>query len=147
MFDPAKPAAARVVTTIDAKSLELDDAPPQCNGIVQGPQFLGHELGLASFLMRDSDEIRWVQSREILQLGASNYVQEPRRHIQEVIRLGHRRISVQENLESDEGCLFWYCEPIRKTIEALRDEELHDFVAVSRFVERLGTLWVHDVLH
>src|ERR1700694_2997480 len=39
-FDPAKPAAARVVTTIDAKSLELDDAPPQCNGIVQGPQFL-----------------------------------------------------------------------------------------------------------
>lgn len=39
-FDPAKPAAARVVTTIDAKSLELDDAPPQCDGIVQGPQFL-----------------------------------------------------------------------------------------------------------
>ena len=39
-FDPAKPAAAHVVTTIDARSLELDDAPPQCNGIVQGPQFL-----------------------------------------------------------------------------------------------------------
>src|ERR1700727_486535 len=39
-FDPAKPTTARVVTTIDAKSLELDDAPPQCNGIVQGPQFL-----------------------------------------------------------------------------------------------------------
>src|SRR3984885_7103002 len=39
-FDPAKPDAARVVTTIDAKSLELDDAPPQCDGIVQGPQFL-----------------------------------------------------------------------------------------------------------
>jgi polyisoprenoid-binding protein YceI len=39
-FDPAKPATARVVTTIDAKSLELDDAPPQCNAIVQGPQFL-----------------------------------------------------------------------------------------------------------
>jgi polyisoprenoid-binding protein YceI len=39
-FDPTKPAAARVVTTIDAKSLELDDAPPQCNGIVQSPQFL-----------------------------------------------------------------------------------------------------------
>ena len=39
-FDPAKPTAARVVTTIDAKSLALDDAPPQCNDIVQGPQFL-----------------------------------------------------------------------------------------------------------
>jgi polyisoprenoid-binding protein YceI len=39
-FDPAKPAAARVVTTIDANSLQLDDAPPQCDGIVQGPQFL-----------------------------------------------------------------------------------------------------------
>jgi polyisoprenoid-binding protein YceI len=39
-FDPAKPSAAQVVTTIDAKSLALDDAPAQCNGIVQGPQFL-----------------------------------------------------------------------------------------------------------
>jgi polyisoprenoid-binding protein YceI len=39
-LDPAKPATARVVTTIDAKSLQLDDAPPQCDGIVQGPQFL-----------------------------------------------------------------------------------------------------------
>lgn len=39
-FDPAKPETARLVTTIDAKSLELADAPPQCNDIVQGPQFL-----------------------------------------------------------------------------------------------------------
>jgi polyisoprenoid-binding protein YceI len=39
-FDPANPATAQVVTTVDAKSLELDDAPPQCDSIVQGPQFL-----------------------------------------------------------------------------------------------------------
>jgi polyisoprenoid-binding protein YceI len=39
-FDPAKLTAARVVTTIDAVSLEMDGAPTQCIDIVKGPQFL-----------------------------------------------------------------------------------------------------------
>lgn len=39
-FDPARPTAARVVTTIDATSLEMAAAPAQCIGIVQGPQLL-----------------------------------------------------------------------------------------------------------
>ncbi|MGH8136570.1 MAG: YceI family protein [Steroidobacteraceae bacterium] len=39
-FDPAKPTAARVVTTIDAASLEMAAAPAQCIAIVQGPQLL-----------------------------------------------------------------------------------------------------------
>jgi polyisoprenoid-binding protein YceI len=42
-FDPANPAAARVVTTIDAASLELDAAPPICFEIVRGPKFLDIE--------------------------------------------------------------------------------------------------------
>lgn len=39
-FDPAKPTAAEVVTTIDAASLEMDAAPSFCLDIVRGPQFL-----------------------------------------------------------------------------------------------------------
>lgn len=39
-FDPAKPTAARVVTTIDSASLAMDEAPVQCLEIVRGPQFL-----------------------------------------------------------------------------------------------------------
>jgi polyisoprenoid-binding protein YceI len=39
-FDPAKPTAAKVVTTIDAASLEMDAAPAFCLDIVRGPQFL-----------------------------------------------------------------------------------------------------------
>jgi polyisoprenoid-binding protein YceI len=39
-FDPAKPTAANVVTTIDATSLEMDAAPKFCLDIVLGPQFL-----------------------------------------------------------------------------------------------------------
>jgi polyisoprenoid-binding protein YceI len=40
MFDPAKPTAARVVTTIDAASLQMDAAPAECLDIVLGPQLL-----------------------------------------------------------------------------------------------------------
>jgi polyisoprenoid-binding protein YceI len=39
-FDPANLAAARVATTIDASSIELENAPSVCDGIVHGPQFL-----------------------------------------------------------------------------------------------------------
>src|SRR5271168_3452227 len=39
-FDPAKPTAALVVTTIDAASLEMDAAPAFCLDMVRGPQFL-----------------------------------------------------------------------------------------------------------
>jgi polyisoprenoid-binding protein YceI len=39
-FDPARLTAARVVTTIDSDSLEMDKAPAQCLDIVKGPQFL-----------------------------------------------------------------------------------------------------------
>jgi polyisoprenoid-binding protein YceI len=39
-FDPARLTAARVVTTIDSDSLEMDKAPTQCLDIVKGPQFL-----------------------------------------------------------------------------------------------------------
>ena len=39
-FDPARLTAARVVTTIDAASLAMDEAPTQCIDIVKGPQFL-----------------------------------------------------------------------------------------------------------
>jgi polyisoprenoid-binding protein YceI len=39
-FDPANLPAARVVTTIDASSVEMDGAPPACLDIVRGPQFL-----------------------------------------------------------------------------------------------------------
>jgi polyisoprenoid-binding protein YceI len=39
-FDPAKPTAARLVTTIDSASLEMDAAPAVCLDIVLGPQFL-----------------------------------------------------------------------------------------------------------
>ncbi|HLQ08572.1 MAG TPA: YceI family protein [Steroidobacteraceae bacterium] len=39
-FDPARLTAARVVTTIDAASLEMDEAPTECIDIVKGPQFL-----------------------------------------------------------------------------------------------------------
>jgi polyisoprenoid-binding protein YceI len=39
-FDPAKPTAAQLVTTIDAASLEMDAAPAFCLDIVRGPQFL-----------------------------------------------------------------------------------------------------------
>lgn len=39
-FDPAKPTAARVVTTIAAASLEMDAAPAACLDIVKGPQLL-----------------------------------------------------------------------------------------------------------
>jgi polyisoprenoid-binding protein YceI len=40
VFDPAKPTAARVVTTIDAASLQMDAAPAECLDIVLGPQLL-----------------------------------------------------------------------------------------------------------
>jgi polyisoprenoid-binding protein YceI len=39
-FDPANLAAAKVSTTIDALSIELENALPVCDGIVRGPQFL-----------------------------------------------------------------------------------------------------------
>jgi polyisoprenoid-binding protein YceI len=39
-FDPANLAAAKVSTTIDALSIELENALPACDGIVRGPQFL-----------------------------------------------------------------------------------------------------------
>ena len=39
-FDPAKLTAGRVITTIDAASLEMDQAPTMCTDIVKGPQFL-----------------------------------------------------------------------------------------------------------
>jgi polyisoprenoid-binding protein YceI len=39
-FDPAKPTAAQLVTTIDAASLEMDAAPAFCLDIVRGPQLL-----------------------------------------------------------------------------------------------------------
>lgn len=39
-FDPANLAAAKVATTIDASSIELENAPPVCDGIVHGAQFL-----------------------------------------------------------------------------------------------------------
>ena len=39
-FDPAKLTEARVVTNIDAASLEMDAAPAFCLDIVRGPQFL-----------------------------------------------------------------------------------------------------------
>src|ERR1700674_3465527 len=39
-FAPAKATAARVVTTIDAESLEMDAAPAACLDIVKGPQLL-----------------------------------------------------------------------------------------------------------
>jgi len=39
-FDPARPTAARVITTIDASSFEMEAAPAMCLGIVRGPQLL-----------------------------------------------------------------------------------------------------------
>jgi polyisoprenoid-binding protein YceI len=39
-FDPANLAASKVVTTIDAASIELENALRVCDGIVRGPQFL-----------------------------------------------------------------------------------------------------------
>jgi polyisoprenoid-binding protein YceI len=39
-FDPANIPASKVVTTIDASSLELDAAPAVCVDIVKGPQML-----------------------------------------------------------------------------------------------------------
>jgi polyisoprenoid-binding protein YceI len=40
MFDPAKLTAARVTTTIETASLQMDGAPAACLDIVLGPQFL-----------------------------------------------------------------------------------------------------------
>jgi polyisoprenoid-binding protein YceI len=39
-FDPANLAASKVATTIDAASIELENALQVCDGIVRGPQFL-----------------------------------------------------------------------------------------------------------
>jgi polyisoprenoid-binding protein YceI len=39
-FDPNNLPASKVVATIDASSLEMDAAPPQCLDIVKGPQLL-----------------------------------------------------------------------------------------------------------
>ena len=39
-FDPGNIPASKVVTTIDASSLEMDAAPPRCFDIVNGPQLL-----------------------------------------------------------------------------------------------------------
>jgi len=39
-FDPANLTAAKVSTTIDASSIELENALAMCEGIVHGPQFL-----------------------------------------------------------------------------------------------------------
>jgi polyisoprenoid-binding protein YceI len=39
-FDPSNIPASKLVTTIDASSLEMDAAPPMCLDIVKGPQFL-----------------------------------------------------------------------------------------------------------
>jgi polyisoprenoid-binding protein YceI len=39
-FDPNNIAASKLVTTIDASSLEMDAAPQMCLDIVKGPQFL-----------------------------------------------------------------------------------------------------------
>ena len=39
-FDPGNLPASKVVTTIDASSLEMDQAPQMCLDIVKGPQFL-----------------------------------------------------------------------------------------------------------
>jgi polyisoprenoid-binding protein YceI len=39
-FDPANIPASKLVATVDAASLEMDEAPKMCVDIVQGPQFL-----------------------------------------------------------------------------------------------------------
>jgi polyisoprenoid-binding protein YceI len=39
-FDPSNIPASRLVTTIDAASLEMDGAPSMCLDIVKGPQFV-----------------------------------------------------------------------------------------------------------
>jgi polyisoprenoid-binding protein YceI len=39
-FDPGHIAASKVVTTVDASSLEMDAAPTMCLDIVKGPQML-----------------------------------------------------------------------------------------------------------
>jgi polyisoprenoid-binding protein YceI len=39
-FDPSNLPASKVVTTIDASSIEMDGAPAMCLDIVKGPQFL-----------------------------------------------------------------------------------------------------------
>jgi len=39
-FDPSNLPASKVVTTIDAPSIEMDGAPAMCLDIVKGPQFL-----------------------------------------------------------------------------------------------------------
>src|SRR5258708_11742188 len=39
-FDPGNIPASKLVTTIDASSLEMDAAPQMCLDIVKGPQFL-----------------------------------------------------------------------------------------------------------
>jgi polyisoprenoid-binding protein YceI len=40
-FDPSNLTASKVVATIDASSLEMDQAPQMCLDIVKGAQFLG----------------------------------------------------------------------------------------------------------
>jgi polyisoprenoid-binding protein YceI len=66
-FDPAKPAAALVLATIDAASLEMDAAPAECLNIVRGPQF----LDTAKFPKIDfrSDRVRMTGAKSMLIYG------------------------------------------------------------------------------
>jgi len=65
-FDPANLAASKVVTTIDAASVELENAPPACTGIVGGPQFLDTAKFPEITFRSERVQVRGPNSMEVL---------------------------------------------------------------------------------
>jgi polyisoprenoid-binding protein YceI len=60
-FNPSNIAASKLVTTIDASSLEMDAAPQACLDIVKGPQFL--DAGKFSKIVFRSQSIRMTGAK------------------------------------------------------------------------------------
>jgi len=60
-FDPSNIPASKLVTTIDASSLEMDAAPPMCIDIVKGPQLL--DAAKFSKIVFRSDRVRMTGAK------------------------------------------------------------------------------------
>jgi polyisoprenoid-binding protein YceI len=60
-FDPNNIPASKLVTTIDAASLEMDAAPPMCLDIVKGPQLL--DAAKFSKIVFRSDRVRMTGAK------------------------------------------------------------------------------------
>ena len=66
-FDPSNIPASKLVATVDATSLQMDDAPKMCTGIVQGPQLL--DTKQFPKIVYRSEKVRMTGSKSFEILG------------------------------------------------------------------------------